>query len=103
MARQIQDGNINSFVGYIINIPEFNETYKLKELTKKDYYYDENKKILTLIISEQIHGGFFTSAIDRYYPDNIYQFTKEKNNFISINYNYFKELKEFINNYTVQD
>lgn len=42
------------FVGYFITIPNFYNVEKLNKLSKGDYYYDNNRNTLFLLISEEI-------------------------------------------------
>ena len=85
---------IYSFIGYLVEIPNFSNEDKLKNIDKNDYVLDKKTNILYLIISDQIKNSCYGYRKDRFVPKLYLKFEKEK--FLEKNYIYFDELYKLI-------
>ena len=90
----INSNYIYFFVGYFITIPNFYNIEKLNKLSKRDYYYDNNKNTLFLLISEEITSDIIYFSLGKNKVEYNKSFNEE--NILLRNYNFFKALKNYI-------
>ena len=87
---------VNSFIGYIINIPDFDDLNKLNEIDKKDYYYDKETKTLTLIVSDQVTNKLFRKELNTYFPEDYKKQENGGNIYLNLYNNFYTELYKYI-------
>lgn len=93
-ALEFRTKRIYSFIGYLIEIPNFSKLEKLSNIDKNDYILDDKNNTLYLLISDQINSSCFSFQQDRFMPKLHLKFEKEK--FLEKNYIFFEELYKFI-------
>ena len=87
---------INSFIGYLIIILDFNDLNKLNELNKKDFYYNEKNKTLVLIVSDQINSKAVRRDLDLYYPEDYSNQENNDNMYFNLYHSFYIKLNEYI-------
>ena len=87
------NNHIYSFIGHIVTIPNFTKIEELNSLNG-DYYYDKQKDILYLMISDE-RKNFFIACSDNEGMPN-YNKPFDKCNWLKIKYNYYIQLRNLI-------
>ncbi len=91
-----KDTYLNAFIGYLINIYDFYDLDKLKDIDKKDYCYDEKTKVLSILISDQITNKVMRKDLYTYFPEDYKKLENGDNIYFSRYKKFYEELNKFI-------